>query len=311
MFALRGIAVSLTFFVLVYCLISALVAGAWRSVRPLHAPERRVATVLFSLRVLPLVVSVFITLAFVVPSFQLLEPRSVDEGIGALPLALGTCALLLIACGCYRVIAAQTMTSRTVTRWLEGAQLLAAAAETVIFCPQHETPPLTLVGLRKPRVLVSESTLALLSPDELQIALKHEHAHTRSHDNLRKLVLRFCPFPHMTKLEKAWSHAAELAADDAAVSNLEDAVVLAAALVKLSRTVPVDFAPICTTGFVTGSVSARVVRLLAWNEACKTRRTRVYSGTAILPVVATLLCVVATYEPALALTHDLTEWLVR
>jgi hypothetical protein len=83
MFALRGIAVSLTFFVLVYCLISALVAGAWRSVRPLHAPERRVATVLFSLRVLPLVVSVFITLAFVVPSFQLLEPRSVDEGIGA------------------------------------------------------------------------------------------------------------------------------------------------------------------------------------------------------------------------------------
>jgi hypothetical protein len=311
MFALRGIAVSLSFFVLLYCLISALVVGAWRSLRPLHAPERRVAAVLFSLRILPLVASVVMTFAFVVPSFQLLEPRSVDEGIGAMPLALGTCALMLIACGCYRVIAAQTTTSRAVTRWLQGAHPLAAAAETVIFCPRPETPPLTLVGVRKPRVLVSESTVALLSHDELQIALKHEHAHTRSHDNLRKLVLRFCPFPNMTKLERAWSDAAELAADDAAVSNLEDAIDLAAALVKLSRTVPVDAAPICTTGFVTGSVSARVVRLLAWNEACKTRQPRVYSGCAILPLVAALLCVVATYGPALALTHELTEWLVR
>ena len=47
----------------------------------------------------------------------------------------------------------------------------------------------------------------------------------------------------MAKLESAWSEAAELAADDAAVSNLNDAVDLAAALVKLSRLVPVEAAP--------------------------------------------------------------------
>ena len=313
MFALRGIAVSLTFFVLIYCLLSTLVAGAWRSLKLLHAPERNLAPLLFALRVLPFAASVVITFAFVVPSFQLLEPRSVDEGTGVMPLALGVCALLLIACGCFRVITAQTRTSRVVARWLEGAHPLNvdAGAQTVTFRSRREAPPLTLVGVRKPRVLVSESTVALLSHNELHIALEHELAHMRSRDNLKKLVFRFCPFPGMAKLESAWSQAAELAADDAAVSNLDDALDLAAALVKLSRLVPVEAAPICTVGFVTGSISARVARLLAWDEAGKTQPTRIRPWYAIPPALVALLCVVATYGPALALTHEVTEWLVR
>ncbi len=319
MFALRGIAVSLAFFVLSYCLFSALVAAAWRQLKFLHVTEQTLAGLLFALRVFPLVASVVITFAFVVPSFQLLEPRSthIDEGIGAMPLAFGVCALLLIACGCFRVITAQTRTARVVARWQEGAHPLnvdAAGenkARTVAFRSRREAPPLTLVGLRKPRVLVSESTVALLSHDELHVAIKHELAHVRSHDNLRKLVFHFCPFPGMAKLESAWSQAAELAADDAAVSNLDDAIDLAAALVKLSRLVPVEAAPICTVGFVTGSISARVARLLAWNEASKAQRTRIRPWCAIPPVLVAMSCVFATYGPALALTHEVTEWLVR
>ena len=222
MFALRGIAVSLTFFVLLYCLLSALVAVAWRSLNLLHAREQSLASLLFALRVLPLVASAVITFVFVVPSFQLLEPRSinVDEGIGAMPFALGICALLLIACGCFRVITAQTRTSRVVARWLEGARLLnvGAGAQTVTFCSRREAPPLTLVGVRRPRVLVSEATVALLSHQELHIALKHELAHMRSHDNLKKLVFRFCPFPGMARLESVWSQTAELAADGGATT---------------------------------------------------------------------------------------------
>ena len=321
MFALRGIAVSLTFFVLVYCLLSAVVAVGWRSLKLLHATERRLTDLFFALRVLPLAVSVVVTFVFVVPSFQLLEPRSmnVEEGIGAMPLALGICARLLIACGCGRVITAQTQTSRVVAGWLEGAHRLrvdAAAwtqADAVTFRSRREAPPLTLVGLRKPTVLVSEATVALLTPDELQVALKHELAHMRSRDNLKKLVFRFCPFPGMAKLEDAWSHAAELTADDAAVSSLDDAVDLAAALVKLSRLIPVEAAPVCTVGFVTGSISTRVTRLLAWSEAeaGKSRQMRMRPWHAIPPVLIALLCVAATYAPVLALTHEMTEWLVR
>ena len=313
MFALRGIAVSLTFFVLLYSLLSALVVVAWRSLKLMHAAEKSLAGLLFALRVLPLAASVVITFAFVVPSFQLLEPRLIDEGMGAMPLSLGVCALLLIACGCFRVITAQTKTSRVVARWLEGAHPLDVDAntQTVTFRSRCEAPPLTLVGVRKPRVLVSESTVALLSHDELHIALKHELAHMQSRDNLKKLVFRFCPFPGMAKLESAWSQTAELAADDAAVSSLNDAVDLAAALVKLSRLVPVEAAPVCTVGFVTGSISARVARLLAWDEAGKAQPMRIRPWYAIPSVLVVLLCVFVTYGPTLALTHEVTEWLVR
>jgi Zn-dependent protease with chaperone function len=315
MFALRGIAVSLTFFVLTYSLLSALVVVAWRSMRLLRMTQQRVASVLFALRVLPLIASAVFTFAFVVPSFQLLEPRSTDEGLGEMPLAFGICALLLIAIGCFRVIVAQTTTSLVVKRWLEGARPLDAnvngGTTTVTLRARCEVPPLTLVGLRRPRVLVSESTIALLSPNELQIALQHELAHIRSLDNLKKLVFRFCPFPGMRGLEVAWSQTAELAADDAAVSNLDDAVNLAAALVKLSRLVPVEPAPFCTVGFVTASIGARVARLLAWDDAKRETSAPIRFWHAIPPVAAILVCVVATYGPALALTHEATEWLVH
>src|SRR5258708_37468288 len=108
MFALRGIAVSLTFFVLLYCLLSALVAVAWRALQLLHAKEKSQACLLFALRVLPLVTSAVMTFLFVVSSFQLVETLSInaDAGIDALPVALGVCALSLIDCGCFRVIIA-------------------------------------------------------------------------------------------------------------------------------------------------------------------------------------------------------------
>ena len=100
-----------------------------------------------------------------------------------------------------------------------------------------------------------------------------------SRDNLKKLVFRFCPFPGMAKLESAWSQAAELAADDAAVSNLNDAVDLAAALVKLSRLVPVEAAPVCTVGFVTGSISAAWRACLPGTKPAKLNRREFARGT--------------------------------
>ena len=311
MFALRGIAVSLAFFVLLYCLLSALVAVAWRALKVLRASERGLANLFFALRIFPFLASVFVTFAFVVPSFQLLEPRSADEGMGAAPLALGICALLLIAAGCINVISAQMRTARVVKGWLRGAHPLDAGLPTVTLQARRDAPPLTLVGVRQPRVLVSKSTVSLLTDEELQIALKHELAHMRSRDNLKKLVFRFCPFPGMSQLESAWSQAAEIAADDAAVSKVDDAVDLAAALVKLSRLVPVDAPPVCTVGFVTGTISARVTRLLAWDKAGKAEQGGVSPWLAVLPLLAALFGVVATYGPVLALTHEATEWLVR
>lgn len=311
MFALRGLAVSLTFFVLIYCFLSVLVTLSWRWLQWLHAAEQSVADLLFALRVLPLFASIILTAAFVIPSFQILEPRSIDEGLGTLPLALGAAALLLIAYGFYRVIGAQRRTSQIVARWLEGARPLETDTETVTLRSRPEAPPLMLMGMRRPRVLVSEAAVALLSHDELRVALKHELAHIRSWDNLKKLVFRFSPFPGMAQLEAAWSQAAELAADDAAVSNLNDAVDLAAALVKLSRLISLEAAPACTVGFVTGSISARVARLLAWEEDGRSRERRIPRWAAVPPAMVAVFFAFVSYGPTLALTHEVTEWLVR
>ncbi|MGA7286968.1 MAG: hypothetical protein WBX02_02655, partial [Terriglobales bacterium] len=84
----------------------------------------------------------------------------------------------------------------------------------------------------------------------------------------------------------------------------------ASALVKLSRLIPVESVPVCTVGFVTGSISARVARLLAWNEGSNAQ-PRNRSWYLIPAAVAALACVCVTYGPALALTHEVTEWLVR
>jgi len=311
MFSLREIAVSLDCFMLLYCLLSMLVATVWRLLKPSYIAQRSVAAILFGLRIFPLLASVIITFALVVPSFQLLEPLLRNESMGAIPLTLGVCALLLIGWGSYRAITAQVRTTRVVTQWLEGAQPLQAdTIPTRTFESRCDAPPLILVGVRNARVLVSESTVALLSQGELRMALKHELEHMKSRDNLKRLILAMCPFPGMTQLEGAWSQATELAADDAAVSNQCDALDLAAALVKLSHLVPVT-APVCSAAFVAGSISQRVALLLEWDEDSKSRRVHVRTWFVIPFAVALSLFVSIAYHPVLVLTHEVTEWLVR
>ena len=312
MFVLRGIAVSLTFFVLLYCLLSFLVACMWRGVKLLrYSSALNRAHVLFLLRVAPLMATVVVTLALMVPSFVLLEPRSIEEDI-AVPLVLGLACLLLFALGLFRVVAAQKRSSRVIAEWLEGASVLEAGSGAPTFQAIRATPPLTLVGVRSPKVVVSDATVALLSADELRVAVRHEVVHMRSRDNLKKLVFQCAPFPGMSGLEHAWQEAAELAADDGAVSSVREALDLAAALIKLSRLIPVRRAPAFTMGLVGGPafLSGRIERLLAWDS------TKAYSVHAnwprtIAPVLAALLCAASLYGPALTQTHRITEWLVR
>jgi Zn-dependent protease with chaperone function len=312
MFTLLKITISLDSFLLLYLLLSVLVEAVWRPVRPLYVAQRSVATILFGLRILPLAASLIITFALVVPSFQLMEPLPVHERMGMLPLALGVCALLTIAGGVFRVIASQIKTTRAVSHWLEGALPIEANANsTVAFQSRRESPPLLIVGIIRPKILVSESTVGLLTPNELRIALKHEHEHMKSRDNLKRLILTLCPFPGMARLEKAWSQASELAADDAAVSNERDALDLAGALVKVSRLIPVKAAPACSTAFVAGSISERVAFLLDWDKVRKSRRVHIRTWFVIPFAVAASLLVSVAHRPVLALTHVLTEWLVR
>ncbi len=311
MFALRGIAVSLALFWLSYCALSALVASGWRylnRLRDLSAGAS--AALLFGARMFPLVASAAGVLVFAAPSFMLLEPRATDEEVGIAPLVLAGCCLVFFSVGAVRLIRAQAKTSRVIAGWLQGASALEIGATAPTFQATADIPPLALAGVCRPRLLLSKSTVALLSSDELNSAVRHEIAHIQFHDNLKKLALRFAWFPGMNKLEQAWRDAAEVAADEAAVSNVQEALDLAAALIKVSRLVPSQSLPAISMGLVQdGSVSARVERLLNWEE--RSSRAHRFDWLTIPSVLAALLTLVVAYSPLIAETHRVTEWLVR
>jgi beta-lactamase regulating signal transducer with metallopeptidase domain len=323
MFLLRGIAVCVSVFVLLYGALSLLVCGLWRRMKTWLASRqhsaRRSADLLFALRVAPFLVASGATLAFAVPSFLLLEPRSVDEPMSAVPVALGLCGMAALLAGIWKAATAWVRASRTVSRWSSNARVLQSRALdsmdsiSVMRIP-GAAPPLTAAGIVRPSVWLSQAAEFVLTERELRSALRHEMVHVRRRDNLRKLLLRMVAFPGMAKFESAWREAAEMAADDAAVSSASEALDLAAAVIKLSRLAPLAPAAELTTALVNSpaeSVNARVERLLAWTEPRKTPphgHSFLYAFCAAAAMVVTLA---VTYSELLVRVHAATEWLVR
>jgi len=326
MFAARGIAVSFSVFVMVYCVLSLAVCRAWRAVW-LHAqrhPVRRVADVLFALRMLPLVAAAVITAAFTVPSFLLLEPRAIDEPMSGIPLALGICGAMLGIFGVANASIALRRASRTIAIWTSAAQPVESCAQIPVLRISQVNrtrmlPAMTAAGIIRPKVLLSGAAESLLTANELQTALNHEFAHVRRRDNLKKLLLRFVTFPGMTGLEAAWLEATEMAADDAAVSNAGEALDLAAALIRLSRLGPVELGSVEPVADLTASLvhspaavmNARIERLIAWSDDRIALPPRFSPWYGLGAALATVAVFAVTYSQLLVQVHTATEWLVR
>jgi beta-lactamase regulating signal transducer with metallopeptidase domain len=317
MYALRGIAVSLSIFSILYLSLSIAVKLLWRRIAGFgpRNSARDHSNLLFALRMSPLFIATVATLAFTAPSFVMLEPRAVEESMGAAPLALAICGMAVVLAGIWKAGSALFVASRTVAHWSARAHLLTSSSNGSVPVLQTSTaaPPLTATGILHPRVWLSAAAEFLLTDRELQTALRHEVVHVRRRDNLRKLLLRFAALPGMAELEAAWREATEMAADDAAVSNAAEALDLAAAVIKLARIAPSRPLLELTTALVHSpaeSVNARVQRLMEWTEPPQISASR-YSWHYTLAAAATLLTLVVTYSHLLMSVHEATEWLVR
>jgi hypothetical protein len=318
MFAARGIAVSFSVFVLVYCGLSFAVCCAWRKIWlwSQKYPARRVADLLFGLRLLPFFAAVAVTAAFTVPSFLLLEPRAIEEPMGGIPLALGICGLMLAAFGVGNATASALHAAETISLWTRNGKPMKVSGAVPVLRIGRVIPALTAAGILRPRVLLSEAAEFLLTTNELQTALRHEVAHVRRWDNLKKLLLRFVTFPGMSGLETAWLEATEMAADDAAVSNATEALDLAAAIIKLSQLgsasgfASVDLATALVHS-AAASTNARVERLIAWSDERRVPPQRYSSWYALGVGLATIAAFAVTYSGLLVRVHTATEWLVR
>ena len=316
MFAARGIAISFSVFVLVYCGLSLAVGCMWRKVwlYSQRYPVRRSADLLFALRMSPLFAAAVVTGFLAVPSFVLLEPRSIDEPIRGIPMALGICGFLLMGFGVVNAALALMRASRRISELLNEAKLVDASGAVPVLRIARVIPPLTAAGILRPRVLVSRSAEFVLNEKELQTALRHEMAHVRRRDNLKKLALRFVAFPGMGGLESAWVDATEMAADDAAVFSSAEALDLAAALIKLSRLGSVGAGAELTTALIQGpaaSMNARVERLIAWSEGRRVPMGKYSLWYAVCTVSAVIAGCAVTYSALLVRVHTATEWLVR
>jgi len=308
MFEARCIAVSFASFFLLYCALSGLVCLGWSLFG--RRMRERPPNLLFGIRIMPLLLSASVTLGFVVPSFLLLEPRSIDEPIGAALATLALGCLSFFVWGISRTLIAQRKTSQALAAWLSGASQIETSTRVPVFRTDGDMPAVTVSGVWKPRILVSEAALAILTPAELRIALRHETAHVRYFDNLRKLLFRFAAFPGMARLEAAWSEAAEMAADDAAVSSVRDALDLASALIKLSRLGPIRVSADLATALLSDSLPLRLQRLFAWDNKRNSEnpsRTRLDS----LLLLTAMICLVSTYAELLVPIHAVTERLVQ
>jgi hypothetical protein len=306
MFAIRSAIVCLAFFGAMYCALSCAVAFGWWTLRHLRRMEGTdSAGLLFALRILPLVVSALVSIFLTLPSFWLMERRSFDEDGMTFVLAGFTC--LLVMAGAGRVQRAESRTGQVVAGWLSNLGPDNGGA-TAAMSAEKGAPALMLVGLCRPKVMISAMAAAVLSENELRVAIRHELGHRRSWDNLKKLLINATPFPGLHGIERAWRRAAELAADDSAVQTRRDALDLASALIKLSRSAHQWSEPELASGLLCASsaISVRVQRLLDWNN--HPRVPNLWAWT--LPSIAILGLVAGNYGTALMLTHRLTEFFV-
>jgi Zn-dependent protease with chaperone function len=272
MFLTLGACLALATFLVAILLGSAAAAVIWHLAarRTDRLPARSEAAGLLLLRLLPSVTASVLVLGVFAPAFYRLEPRGTDETAGPWLVALACVAALLILNAARRVGRAWLATRRLVRRWLSTSTLvtLRGAPMPVRSIPS-EFPVVSVVGVKRPRLFVSDRVLRECTPEELAAIVRHECAHVAAADNLKRAVLRLCPdllalMPFGRAIEQQWHDASEDAADDD-TRRMGSAIALAHALVRVARMgAAVRVPALPTASLYNGDpVERRVRRLLA------------------------------------------------
>jgi Zn-dependent protease with chaperone function len=269
---------------------------------------RRAARFLLTLRLLPAAFSAIVVALLCVPSYLRFEPRVAEEEVGFVCFAAAALGAWIYAVAIYRTLSALIRSSRYV-RGCGGVESC-VDGETVWIVKQ--SAGLALAGILHPRLLLSESAMSQLSPDQLAVALRHERAHRASRDNLKRLLMLLAPriLPGLRLLEQAWTKCAEWAADDqAAGGDADRSAALAGALVSIARLQAGIYMPPLVTSLIEADedLSLRVDRLL---EAPAMSESNVQTEAIAFAGVALLIGSIALNPSSLRVVHNLLEHLL-
>ena len=270
-YALLAAAITCSAFTIVVSFTS-LIAGAAapRLARRLtrHSPASRAAA-LFSLRILPAGAGIVCAFGVALPIFLWFEPRDTNEPITLTLAVTSALGLAAIVRGAARAIAAWGATRSVIRAWLKRGRAIALDASIPVVAIDEAFPIVAVVGVARPMLFISERVLNECSDDEVRAMVAHECSHVTARDNLKRFLIRACPdlLQPPDLIERAWSNAAEEAADAAAARNTPNtqqrALDLAQALIHVARLAPQPHAPALSSAFyLGGSIESRIRRLL-------------------------------------------------
>lgn len=181
---------------------------------------------------------------------------------------LAAAGAVLVARSALAAVGAWRATARVRREWeARGRPLQGFETRLPLFAIDEPFPTVAVVGVARPALFISERVLRECTTDEIEAMLRHETAHVTVRDNLKRFVIRACPdvLGRESALDRAWSRAAEEAADAAAIAGRPaTAVELAQALIRVARLAPACNTPALASAFyLGGSIEARIRHLLA------------------------------------------------
>lgn len=320
-YLLRLVCISLASFFLIHLAVALAVSliAPWAVRAAARMRPAKAARLLLALRLLPASAAGLAVAALCVPSYLWLEPRAAYEEVGVRCLAA---ALLSLACLAMALARTWRAASRSLgyIRYcrMVGRRTCLGAEASPAWVVEGPAPFLVLAGIVHPRLVVSSGVVAALPPEQLAVALRHEHAHRVSRDNLKRLLVLLTPdvlpcWRGFGALDRGWARFTEWAADDRAVAgDSSRSLSLAAALVRVARMGACPQAAPLVTSLLADNedLAARVDRLLREGPGLAEERAR---PALALGGAAALACLAAaTLHPAtLYVVHGLLEHLTH
>lgn len=183
------------------------------------------ARLLFFLRISPMTLSVFALLAFCIPSYLWLEPRTAEEKTGLVCFLMAALGITIWMLAVARVILAVRGTVQYLHHCERTGRRISVPGEpSPALLVAEEAPVLAVAGVVRPRLVISRTVLRGLTAEQRDAALRHERAHRRSRDNIKRFLILLSPdgLPFLrafTALEHNWAKFTEWAADDQAVEG--------------------------------------------------------------------------------------------
>jgi hypothetical protein len=286
-----------------------------------HLKPRAAARLLFTVRLLPLLLTVLAVLLFCVPSYLWLEPEGTGEQVGLAFVLMASLGIGVWVSAMVRVVSALHGTTRYLHQCRrQGRSIRLPGDASPALLLADAAPVLAVAGIFRPQLLISRQVMQGLSPEQRESALRHEQAHRSRGDNFKRLLILLAPdiLPFgrsFGRLDRAWSKFTEWAADDQAIDgDPHRALSLAGALVQVAKmgSKPRLGYLSCSLRGDDDELSARVDRLLhPQPKAAKSATDLLPLLTSMAALAASAVVVMTLWPGSLSVVHRALEHLVR